>query len=256
MLTTCTLLAVLCGLGVATGEPVALLGVVFFGGCGLSYLLLSHPPTTGGSPVEFGDGAVPYGTLPGARRYTSATVGLVFPGRRAYAVGVLVGAVAFVVAGTVMVLVGLHLGIQSAAWGFPSGATLGVGLLAVGFFGVCGILGLRSLFAGPGGIALLPEGVYLEAGAGRAWVRWADLARSRVGGMGEHSYLALYAHTADGITVTGLQRVLHPVNRRLFRFDASIPQAQMRAAASDVVSAIYHYWGDPPSMQPPPEAHP
>ncbi|RNL83616.1 STM3941 family protein [Halostreptopolyspora alba] len=243
-----TVTILMSGILVLTGEAWGYLGLLFFGGCGVIVLVMSRRPRRApGSGDESGWTGAVRGTLPGAHRYTTRTVGVVFPGRRGIALAGAVGSVLFVLLGAWTVAMGLSQ--SSPPVRIPSLALVVIGAVAVGFFGVCGVLTVRSLFGVPQGVALLPEGIYLRAPAGRAWVRWDDFARAYVGVVSGQSHIALLAHAPELIELTGLNRWLHGTNRGSFGMDVGYPGHHLRVDPEEVVSAIAHYRDSPSARE-------
>ncbi|MBB4932574.1 hypothetical protein F4561_003394 [Lipingzhangella halophila] len=231
-----------------TGEVFGYIGLLFFGGSGAVLLVLNRRPRrVPGAGGESGWAGTVHGTLPGAHRYTARTAGLVFPGRRGAALAVAIGAALFVLLGAWMVFAGLYQPNPSER--IPSPALVVIGAVSIGFFGLCGVLGARSLFGRARGVALLPEGVYLRAPAGRAWVRWDDLAQAYVGTVSGQSHIALLAHAPELIELTGLNRWLHGTNRRNFGMDVGYPGQHLHVSPEEVVSAITHYRASPPARE-------
>ncbi|GAB3709223.1 hypothetical protein [Nocardiopsis oceani] len=227
---------------------VGIAGIILFGLGGAAYLYQSFPwgsalPAPGGNRDR---GRPVQGTLSGAHRYTPYTSGLVFPARRRSVLLPLAASLLFVVLGVLMLLVvgtwepadyrGTRVG--------PVGLTV-AGVLSIAFFGGFAVMFVGTLIR-PGGIALLPEGVYLLNPAGRAWVRWDDLHRaflSAQGGFG--SYVGLQARSPDAITLTGLNRWAHGINRRRYRMDAGYSAERLGGDGRELLACLEHHVRSP-----------
>jgi hypothetical protein len=223
----------------ASGEPWGFIGLLFFGGGGVVYLVLSRPPrgTTR---------SLLHGTLPGAERHTASPVGIVFPASRGYAAFGCIGAAIFVVVGSVFLLIAMSAFADPPAIAGPAAIYFGVvGAVSVAFFGLVGVITLGPAVGRRGGIALLPEGVYVRW-AGSGWVRWDDLSRSSVlGARHGGPQLALSGRSPGAVTLRGLQRWLRPINRRLFSVDVAIPLQTLRVPPQTLVGALQHYRRNP-----------
>lgn len=235
------------GAAIALGAPVAgLVGLLIFGGGGAAYLYLTRDSgdRAPASPARRGPLSV-HGTLPGAASYTERSVGLVFPTRRGMAIAVTAGAAGFVVVGVLLLVIALR----------PDGAEgegtrvllIAVGVLAIVVFGFFAILGLISVVRARRGIALLPEGVYLRAPAGRAWVSWDQIAEVSMvdDGTSPGGYLAVLARSPEAITLTGPNRWLHRLNRERYGMDLGYPCQYLRQDPAVVLAEIHRYWADP-----------
>ena len=158
----------------------------------------------------------------------------------------LAGSLLFVVLGAVMLTV-------VATWepadyrgtrGGPVGFTV-AGVLSIVFFGGLTVRAVGTLVR-PGGIALLPEGVYLRTPGGRAWVRWDDLHRvflSSQGGFGP--YVGLQARSPEAITLTGLNRWAHGINRRRYRMDVGYSAGRLGGDDRELVACLEHHLRSP-----------
>ncbi|WP_152471913.1 STM3941 family protein [Nocardiopsis gilva] len=243
-------MTVLSGLLALAGDVSGYFGLLFFGGLGVVYLIISRRPRR--APVAADDSGIVSGThvtLSGANRYTTQTVGMVFPGRQGFALAVTVGSAIFVAAGVVFVVVGMTSTMESPGLTPSVAFIIGIGAVSIAFFGLCGVLGLRSLLGVSGGIALLPEGIYVQAPAGRAWVRWQDLAGAYVGYTQGQAHIALCAKTSDAIELSGLNQRLHGLNRKYFGMDVGYPGQYLHVSPDTVVSAIHYYWQNPQARE-------
>lgn len=201
------------------GDVLAgLAGVLLFGVGGAVCLTVSRLAAREATAHPTG---VRYGALPGLSAHTTASGGLVFAQSRAAAALAVVGSAAFVATGALMVLGGSGSFMRPAA-----------GALGVVFFGTTFLVGIPALL-GRGGIVLVPDGVYLRAPAGAAWIRWEDLAAVRLA-----DGVQFRATSPDAVRLTGLNRWLHGINRRRFGMDVAYPSQLLRAPAGVVVERI------------------
>jgi len=223
----------------ATGSVWGVIGLVFFGGGGAVYFGLSRPPRRTARSIM-------HGTLAGAERHTASPVGVVFPASRGYAAIAFAGAGIFVAVGLVFLLIALSAFADSPAVAGPAALFFGViGAASVAFFGLVAVITLGPAVGRRGGIALLPEGVYVRW-AGSGWVRWDDIRRSSVLGARQGGpQLALSGRSPEAVTLRGLQRWLRPINRRLYRVDVALPLRALRIPPQTLVGALQHYRRNP-----------
>ncbi|QVQ53807.1 hypothetical protein J4H86_08870 [Spiractinospora alimapuensis] len=219
-----------------TGSPVwGTIGILLFGGGGILYFVLTR---NSGATTRRRPARTTYGHLPGMRRFTDEPAGLVFPGSRLSTVATLLGSLVFVVAGLAMVAMAFA---PSASHG-PAGPVLLflVGLAGITVFSVFGVLALLALARGGNGIALVADGVYFRAPAGRAWVGWDDLKSVRLG-----DGIQFLVHSPEQITLTGLNRWLHRVNRDRFGMDVGYPTMLLKGDPGDALERITYFHSAP-----------
>lgn len=203
-------------------------GVLIFGVGGGVHTAVTHLSERArtvrcGSPA-----GIRYGALPGLSANTTAPGGLVFTQSRAVLALPIVGSAAFVAAGALMLR-------ESDSF-----MLLAVGTLGVAFFGTTLLVGLTALFGGRGGIVLVPDGVYLRAPAGAAWIRWENLAAVRLA-----DGVQFRATSPDTVRLTGPNRWLHGLNRKYFGMDVAYPSQLLRAPAGVVVERIQGFLDRP-----------
>ncbi|GAA3766934.1 hypothetical protein [Salinactinospora qingdaonensis] len=240
-----------------TGEPVGgLVFLVFFGGGGAVYLSLTWQRTGRSSTRQGQTPPLEHGTLPGAEKYTAHPVGVIFPSKRRTGAITALGSAAFVLIGAAL-LTDTLASSPSAPPGEASGSLFAavLGAVTIGVFGSFGTLGVASALRARGGIALLPEGIYLRAPAGRAWVRWDDLADVALRSDGTKatgpvgSYIKVRARSADAIVLTGPNRWLHGINRGSYGMDMGYPCQFLRHAPEPVLAAIRRYRAAPSARE-------
>ncbi len=230
-----------------TGHAGGLAGLLLFGVGALVYVrvrLVPHPKS-----------AVGHGPVRAARRYTTATVGIVFhPRPPAGLSGVLgypfLGVAAAAVLSSPVIADGdpttwdrgdLGLDpppvIEMGYWAIVGGITV---LLALAF----GTDLARSLVRRAQGIAVLPEGVYLRTPAGAAWLPWDQLAGVWIVEHPRRPVIAVAADTRGGIELGGVDRLFRGWRRRRFGADITCAGRRFRNPP-EVVTAIHHYWSTP-----------
>lgn len=226
------------------GEPLlGSFGILLFGVGGVAYFLLTAGPLgSGSSKPRPRRTVVRSGRLAGMRKFTAERVGLVFPGSRWGLVLTLLAAAVFVIAG--LLAIGLAFDPPDTTRGYrrirPAEFFV-AGLALVVFFSGVAVVALRSLIAGGGGIALVADGVYFRAPAGRAWVRWEHLASV---GLGDG--IRFLAFSPELITLTGINRWLHRINRNKHRMDVGYPIVSLKSDhPGTVVEWINHYHAHP-----------
>lgn len=177
------------------GEPIGLVGVLFFGGGGVVYWYLRREPR---APA----GWPHHGRLRGVERHTGDPVGVVFREDRRAFLAAAAGSAIFALTGLAFIV-----------WARSVTSGESVALLVIGIVTLV-VFGAFLLLAGlgavrPGAIALLRGGIYCRLPAGTAWLPWDSLANVSVVGHYGNSLVRLRARSPEEVALTGLNRLLH-----------------------------------------------
>lgn len=220
-----------------TGRPSAYLPPLMLAAVGAMHWVITRSFRHRAVPAGTG---VSYGTLPGADRFTAWPAGLVFAARIVY----------IEIAGA---LIYLPVGLAYLAAGIAE-ATSDRPLVALGVVWLCGsgvlaFVGVRALFVSPGGVALLPEGIYLRLRGNRAWIRWHDLAQVHLGAHSGQLIIILRSYSPGQAGVASLSPWGQRFRRAIRGTDAEVAGGCLNANPEEVVAAITHYWRNPPARE-------
>ena len=214
------------------GAPIGFVGLLFFGGGGVVYWYLHREPD-----ARQRSGADP-GTLAGAERHTALAEGEVFREDRRALAAAAAGAATFVVLGVYLIVASraaLEQGERFA--GRSPISPLVAGILAVAVFGTF-LVFLSLAVLRPGGVALLPEGVYVRQPAGTAWLPWGSIEEVSVVHLLGQPFVGLRGTEGAPIELTGWTRLLRGWHRRRLGIDVGYSPRASASSSRDLCEAI------------------